>query len=74
MADLRTYLTSLSTTVEDRDGVAAADHLSIQDAHADSKRLIQQISTSQVNELVVHPIISVGSECVMTVFKEIQTG
>jgi len=65
MSDLRNYLSSLSTTVEDRDGVAAADLLSIKDAHADSKRLIQQISTSQnINGMVEQHFMSPYDEVV----------
>jgi len=65
MSDLRNYLSSLSTIVEDRDGVAAADLLSIKDAHADNKRLIQQISTAQnINGLVEQHFMSPYDEVV----------
>ena len=33
---------------EERDGVAAADLLSVKDPHADNKKLVQQIDSAQV--------------------------
>lgn len=65
MADLAHYLSSLSSTIEDRDGVNAADLLSLKDAHADNKRLLQQISSaSNINGMVEQHFMSPYDEVV----------
>ena len=48
MSDLRPYLANLSTALDGRDGVTASDLLSINDAHAKNRKLVQQIESVQV--------------------------
>lgn len=65
MSELRNYLMNLATALDERDGVGAADLLSIKDPHADNKRLVQQISSAQnLNHMIEQHFMSPFDEVV----------
>ena len=57
MSDLRNFLSSLATALEEHDGVGAAEWLSVKHDHADNKRLVQQISAAQVGQVGLMAVV-----------------